>query len=345
MQVTPTTFTIAEYAEQMRDGKIVVNRDYQRSDKVWPPAARSYLIDTILLGFPVPKLSLYQITDLRSRRTIKEIVDGQQRSQTIAAYANDEFRVGGKSKFAGLRFSQLDELDSSAFLSYQLSVDLFSNATPDQIREVFRRINSYTIPLNRQELRHATYQGEFKWFIVGLSEEYSETLKRIGVFQERQLSRMADATMFTDVCYSLDNGIRSQSEPELDKYYKTHDEAFDNERFQQRFDAAFTTILQWEPIHKTSLMKPHVFFTLLLAIMHHQFPAEALSEDYEVAVPGPFNDDVALTNLTTLAAALDEPDYANFAEWLEANAETTHRIRQRRVRFQHLCRALENQLI
>jgi hypothetical protein len=63
-----------------------VNRNYQRSDQVWPAIAKSYLIETILLGYPVPKLSLYQVLDLKSRKTSKEIVDGQQRSVTIEAY-------------------------------------------------------------------------------------------------------------------------------------------------------------------------------------------------------------------------------------------------------------------
>jgi len=36
-------------------------------------------------------------------------------------------------------------------------------ATPAEVREVFRRINSYTVPLNSEEQRHATYQGPFKF--------------------------------------------------------------------------------------------------------------------------------------------------------------------------------------
>jgi hypothetical protein len=50
MQVTPTTFTAAEYCSQMERREIVVDRDYRWSSTAWPPAARSYLIDTILLG-------------------------------------------------------------------------------------------------------------------------------------------------------------------------------------------------------------------------------------------------------------------------------------------------------
>lgn len=170
MRVTPGNFTIAEYCQQMKDSSIIVNHDYQRSEKVWPPAARSYLIETILLGFPIPKLALYQTTDLKTKRTTKEIVDGQQRSQTIFDFLQGSLRISGKGRFGGKTFAQLEEEEQQKFVDYSLTVDLFVSATSDEIRQVFRRMNSYTVPLNPQEKRHATHQGEFKWFIIEMVE-------------------------------------------------------------------------------------------------------------------------------------------------------------------------------
>ena len=43
----------------MTERAISVNRNYQRSNAIWPAAARSFLIDSMLCGFPIPKLSLY----------------------------------------------------------------------------------------------------------------------------------------------------------------------------------------------------------------------------------------------------------------------------------------------
>ena len=63
MKITSSAFTVSDYCEAMKRKEIIVNRDYQRSSKVWPPQARSFLIETILLDCPIPKLSLYQITD------------------------------------------------------------------------------------------------------------------------------------------------------------------------------------------------------------------------------------------------------------------------------------------
>ena len=112
MQVTTTSYTIAEYCQQMKERKIVVNREYQRSPKVWPLSARSYLIDTVLTGFPMPKICLYEKTDLKTRITTKEIVDGQQRSETILSYYNDGFRVTtANSPYEGRKYSSLQEED------------------------------------------------------------------------------------------------------------------------------------------------------------------------------------------------------------------------------------------
>src|SRR5260370_3293352 len=108
MQVISTAFTVAEYCDQLKAGSITINRDYQRSDAVWPPAARSFLIDTILNGFPMPKFLLSQITDLRTRKTIKQIVDGQQRTKAILDFYDDKLRISGKADLAGKTFSSLD---------------------------------------------------------------------------------------------------------------------------------------------------------------------------------------------------------------------------------------------
>ena len=81
-------------------------------------------------------------------------------------------------------------------------------------------MNSYTVPLNPQEKRHATHQGDCKWFVVDLVEKYSEALKKLGVFGERQLSRMADAALLSDIVFTLSQGIKHASERNLDKFYE-----------------------------------------------------------------------------------------------------------------------------
>jgi hypothetical protein len=88
-----------------------------------------------------------------------------------------------------------------------LSQDLFVGATPAEVREVFRRINSYTVPLNAEEQRHATYQGPFKWFIARLSKDLGDAQIEMGAFTQKQLVRMADSKLFTELSHALLNGI------------------------------------------------------------------------------------------------------------------------------------------
>ncbi len=93
MRAVASSINIAEYCEALADQRIIVNHDYQRSDAVWPNIAQSYLIETILLQYPMPKLALNQILDLKSKQVIREIVDGQQRSKSIYDFFRGELRL------------------------------------------------------------------------------------------------------------------------------------------------------------------------------------------------------------------------------------------------------------
>jgi hypothetical protein len=350
MHIIPTNYSVAEYCAGMLRKEIVVNREYQRSDKVWPPAARSFLVETILLGYPIPKLSLYQVTDIKSRKTMKEIVDGQQRSLTILDFYNDKFHLpkrSGVDEGAGKAYSELSEELQQAFLNYSLSADLFVSAAPGEIREVFRRINSYTVPLNPEEQRHATYQGLFKWFIYRLTRTYDQTFVNVGVFGEKQLVRMADAKLFSETIHALLNGINTTNKKMLDDLYRDRDEDFPEEQeLQHRIDEAMSFMLGIEDIHNGPLMKPYNFYSLLLAICHAKQPVEQLSVDCEVAMPYVYNKDIVRSNLTSLAEALEDPDNpGRFGEFVKASLEKTNVAQYRKIRLIWLCRALQQRLL
>ena len=347
MQATTTTYTVAQYCDQLTQGTITVNRDYQRSATVWPTAARSYLIDTILHGYPIPKLSLYQKTDLRSRKTRFEIVDGQQRSLAILDYFQDKLRITGPSAYNGRRFSDLDETDQQKFVEYQLTADLFVAAADDEVRQVFRRINSYTVPLNPEEQRHATHQGAFKWFIVKVTEHYAPILKSVGVFSERNFSRMQDAKFFTEIVLAIEEGISTSSKTKLDKLYTKHDGVFDNEDYYfSAFTNAFNPIVTWEYLHNTGLVKPFNFYSLLLAVVHRLQVLPVFQGVLPLDGPGLGPDDIIAHNLSALASAVDDTEFPiELKEFSQATEKATNTKHQRTVRFQWLCRALGDQLI
>lgn len=344
MKVNSTSFTVAEYCQQMTERAIAVNRNYQRSSAIWPAAARSFLIDSMLSGFPIPKLSLFQKTDLKSRKTIKEIVDGQQRSQAIHDFFDDKLRISTKGRFQGLNYSKLDAEQQQAFLSYQLSVDVFVDATEADIRELFRRVNSYNVPLNPQEIRHATYQGKFKWFLFEMANSYSQLLKDMGVLSESQMARMEDAKFIADICVGLDDGIVSASESRITKLYKKYDESFDTENyFRDSLKYAIDQAIAYRDVLGEELTKRYQFYCLLLAFIHKSNPNPKLQDVWTsdgTGIADPQRTKEKLGRLAEAVATDNDLGNEELSSFISASAKTTDRKEQREKRFKAFCNAL-----
>jgi hypothetical protein len=345
MQTVATTFTVSDYCAAIDRNEIIANKEYQRSEEVWPPAARSFLIETVLLGYPMPKVYLYQRTDIKSRKTIKEIVDGQQRSKVIHDFYHGKLALAKRSEVEGAggkRYDELDETLKGRFLNYQISVDLFVSVTQSEIRETFRRINSYTVPLNPEEKRHARYQGAFKWFIHEMTHSYEEWLLTMGVVTVKQMVRMADMKLITEIVHGFLNGIKTTRATDLDRLYAAKDKAFPEEQdVTQRFSNAIDELISFEEIHKGPLMRPHVFYALMLAISQARQPLDILKDAFTPPEPFEFNHDIAVTNLGLLAQALeDEQPRDDLQEFVAACSAKTNVESQRRTRVAWLGRAL-----
>jgi hypothetical protein len=350
MDVSLAQYTVADFCKDMATGEISVNHDYQRSPMVWPPAARSFLIETILLGFPMPKIYLSQLTDIKTKKTRKEIVDGQQRSMAILDFFNNKFKLVKASvpeEAAGKTCDELDDDLKGKFLSYRITADLLIGATREDIREIFRRMNSYTVPLNAEEKRHAQYQGDFKWFVYRLTKEYAEALETIGVFREKALTRMADAKLLTEVSHALLHGITTTAAKELGSLYSNNDEKFaEAATVKKRITYALDQLIAFKDLHDTALMKPYQVYSLSLALAHTRFNVPALKDVYEIAGNKLPAESTIVENLSKLAAAVDDSTTApkKYAAFISASESKTNTGDHRQTRFKWFCRAIENKL-
>ena len=84
---------VSDLSNWMDEKVLVINKKYQRSAGLWPINARSYFIDTILNGFPFPKITIRQTLNLKTRKSVREIIDGQQRLTTINDFINGKFSL------------------------------------------------------------------------------------------------------------------------------------------------------------------------------------------------------------------------------------------------------------
>ncbi len=348
MQTQHTTITVLDYCKGLRAREFAVDKNYQRSDAVWPTPAKSFLIETILLDYPVPKLSLHQKLDISNRTVVKNIVDGQQRSRTIQDFYENRLRLARANidpQFAGRTFSELDDEHQAAFLNYGLNFDVFVGASDEQVREVFRRMNSFTVPLNAEEQRHSNFQGPFKWFINELVHDFDASFEDAGVFSAKQLNRMQDSKLLTEVTKAMFDGISTTNRKSLDAIYRQYDENFpkadDADRALRR---ALQYVLSLDVIRGTGLSKPYNIYSLLLARLQ---AAEQWVVEQHVEMPEiPSFGEEAESNLQILAEVVD-CDYEDDSEWppefaafLSATIDRTNVASQRRTRFRYFLAAV-----
>ena len=250
MEIRPNviTLTVADYCNAVNRGEVRVDRKYQRSASVWPERAQSYLIETILRGFPMPKLALHQQTDLKSRKSLKYVVDGQQRTGAIVDFFGETLTLSRSLELEEARGKRIDGLPQElqeAFLSYPLQFDQFEATDEDVVREYYRRINSFTSPLNPEERRHANFQGNMKWFILKLSERHTETLLSLRTLSEREVVRMGDQKLFAEIVHAMLNGIRTTNNKMLDNMYRDYNtvDIPEEEWLQKIIDDTFSRIV------------------------------------------------------------------------------------------------------
>ncbi len=275
MDVRPNTitWTIAEYCSAFNRKEVLVDRRYQRNSKVWPARARSYLIETILKGFPIPKLALHQTTDFKSKKTIKYIIDGQQRTKAIVDFFNDDLRLSQALDFVparGKRFASLDDELKQAFLSHPLQLDMFEATSEEDVREYFRRINSFTAPLNSEEKRNAQFQGNMKWFMIHLAEQYSDSMVLLDTLTEKKVVRMADQKLLAEVVHALLEGVQTTDARKLNSLYRDYEreDIPRQEEIEQAVRMAFDKVLEWNRLQETNVVKKsYNLYSLLLGVI------------------------------------------------------------------------------
>jgi len=85
-------YSVRDFEEWNDKGVLELQPKFQRRN-VWDPKARSYLIDTIIRGKPIPKIYMRQIVNPKTRQTRREIVDGQQRLRSVLDFLKDGFPI------------------------------------------------------------------------------------------------------------------------------------------------------------------------------------------------------------------------------------------------------------
>lgn len=243
--------TVAEFRKLQKDNELELQPDYQRK-LVWPEHAKVSLMETILLGYPIPEIYLAYETS-PDGEVKASVVDGQQRLTALLQFINNEYPLDSledknlRELHDGLLFKQLPADTRQEFFEYRFPIRRLSNITEEFVRSVFARVNRVNMVLTEQELRNAVLPGPFLDFLKDCA--YHRLCNMSGLFSPQRRQRGGDLEFFAEIFGSCIFGL-SNKKAELDERYDVLSadfETFQNDamNFVKLLDL-LSHIVKWE---------------------------------------------------------------------------------------------------
>jgi uncharacterized protein with ParB-like and HNH nuclease domain len=172
----PADYTLELLHAKWR-GKEILIPEFQRGF-VWKQVQASKLIESFLVGLPVPSIFLY--TERKSQNYF--VIDGQQRLKSIFYFfegffgeAEDDKRkvfrltnLSDKSRFNNKTYLELDEEDQRRLRNCVLRSFIVQQLDPNDdtsMYHIFERLNTGGTLLTNQEVRNCVYHGSLIPFL------------------------------------------------------------------------------------------------------------------------------------------------------------------------------------
>ena len=159
IDVDISVVNLGSLLEQLEYNEIDLQPEFQRESDVWTQVKKSRLIESVLLGLPLP--SFYFSEDPETNKLL--VVDGLQR---LCAFS--DFCITKKLKLKGMQFltglegwtyDKLDRTQIRRIKSLKVTLNTLRKNTPQRVKLViFQRVNTAGVPLTSQEMRNALYQ-------------------------------------------------------------------------------------------------------------------------------------------------------------------------------------------
>lgn len=273
------TYNVSDFVEWDSREQLELSPDFQRR-AVWTQKAKSYLIDTIIKGKPIPKLLITQ--EIQDRRNVRIVVDGQQRLRAILEFVDSRFPISRahNKELAGKRFDRLSNDLRTEFMKYEIGVDLLYDIPYKDILDIFARLNTYTVKLNGQELLNAKYVGFFKQLVYELGYRYVDYWLSAQVVTKSQVTRMVESELSSDLLVALVDGV--QTNKNIEQFYRQYEEEFDKvDEAEEKFDRIMTYLSAIYPsfeLSSTNWSRIHLFYTLFTVVGHGMYGLKGLEK-------------------------------------------------------------------
>lgn len=176
----PADYTLEVLHKKWKNNEINVPA-FQRKF-VWTQSQSSRLIESFLVGLPVPAVFLYTV---RASQDFL-VIDGQQRLRTIFDFFDGRFGdetngfqpqfdlkgLNEESEYGGKTFASLKNNDQKRLMNATLRAFIVMQLEPNDdtsMFHIFERLNTGGTALANQEIRDCVYHGELSKFLNDLN--------------------------------------------------------------------------------------------------------------------------------------------------------------------------------
>lgn len=264
-----THHTVAWLKNRFDDGTLDLAPAFQRNP-VWTESQKSFLIDSILRGLPIPEIYMQEAVDEKGREQ-HVVVDGQQRIRACLEFLEDEFPLSSQQtpEFPDMTFEEIPAAERRRVFEYNFVVRVLPDLPRDEIAAIFARLNRNVVALNAQELRHGTYWGPFIRQMEAVSDD--EFWSQSGVFSANDVRRMLDVEFVSELAIGHIHGPQNKK-TSLENWYAVYES-----EYEERTEVArmFKTVLGeiqtvLPDLAKTRWSKKSDFYSLFLVFANHQ---------------------------------------------------------------------------
>lgn len=220
-QRTPSPQRASWFLDLYDSGQLDLDPPYQRRS-VWSLNYRQFFIDSVIRNYPTQSVFI-EIEEDPDGPTRYRVLDGKQRITSLILFTQNEFSTPESLSDLGINdtyYSDLSKEHRKLVLSYLLTAEIVSDASPADLNQAFDRLNRNVARLNKQELRHAQYGGAF---ITKMEELADDTLwERFGVVTPARRRRMLDVEYVSEFYIAAAEGPQDGKDY-LDRIYAEWD--------------------------------------------------------------------------------------------------------------------------
>jgi hypothetical protein len=206
-------------------GKLTIQPEYQRN-YIYADGKRDVaVIESILKGYPLGLIYFNKVSD-----DVLEVLDGQQRITSFGRFVTNKFAIqderGMQQYFDGIAADQRKKILETKLLIYECE------GAETEIKDWFKTINIYGVPVNHQEILNAVYSGPFVTLgKAEFSNSQNANIQKWGAYISGSVNRQE----------FLECALDWVSKGNIDEYMARHR----NDKNITELKAYFNSVIDW----------------------------------------------------------------------------------------------------